>query len=96
MSDTPDQSVPSEILFVVTEADKGGYVAQAIGTGIVTEVDELTGLRSMVRDAVACHYPSPRPDPRPFASTSSAMRSSPHESAPAPGRLRQAPIEKLS
>ena len=46
----------TEILFVVEEAAEGGYVARAIGASIVTEADDLDGLRIAVREAVRCHY----------------------------------------
>jgi hypothetical protein len=46
----------TEILFVVEEAEEGGYVAHAVGASIVTEADDLAQLRTMVRGAVRCHY----------------------------------------
>ena len=46
----------SELVFVVDEAPEGGYVARAVGAAIVTEADDLDGLRAQVRDAVRCHF----------------------------------------
>lgn len=46
----------SEVVFVVEEAPEGGYVARAVGASIVTEADDLDGLREQVRDAVRCHF----------------------------------------
>jgi hypothetical protein len=46
----------TEILFIVEEAEEGGYVAHAVGASIVTEADDLAQLRTMVREAVRCHY----------------------------------------
>ncbi|GBD32402.1 hypothetical protein HRbin33_01366 [bacterium HR33] len=46
----------SEILFVVEQAPEGGYIARAVGAAIVTEADDLEGLRAQVRDAVRCHF----------------------------------------
>ena len=46
----------TEIIFVVEEADEGGYIASALGVSIVTEADTLAELREMVRDAVRCHF----------------------------------------
>ena len=46
----------SEVLFLVEEAPEGGYVARAVGPAIVTEADDLDGLRAEVRDAVRCHF----------------------------------------
>jgi predicted RNase H-like HicB family nuclease len=47
----------SEIIFQV-EADEidGGYVATALGHSIVTQGETLEELRTMVRDAVRCHF----------------------------------------
>lgn len=46
----------SELVFVVDEAPEGGYIARAVGAAIVTEADDLDGLRAQVRDAVRCHF----------------------------------------
>ncbi|MFQ5705685.1 MAG: 2-oxoisovalerate dehydrogenase [Gemmatimonadales bacterium] len=46
----------SELVFVVEEAPEGGYIARAVGASIVTESDDLDGLRAQVRDAVQCHF----------------------------------------
>ncbi len=46
----------SEVVFVVEEAPEGGYVATAVGAAIITEADDLDGLRAQVRDAVRCHF----------------------------------------
>jgi hypothetical protein len=46
----------SELVFVVEEAPEGGYIAKAVGASIVTEADDLEGLREQVRDAVRCHF----------------------------------------
>lgn len=46
----------SELVFVVEEAAEGGYIARAVGASIVTEADDLEGLREQVRDAVRCHF----------------------------------------
>lgn len=46
----------TEILFIVEEAPEGGYVARAVGASIVTEADDLDGIRTEVRDAVRCHF----------------------------------------
>ena len=47
----------SEIIFEVVEDEvDGGYVATALGHGIVTQGDNLVDLRKMVKDAVRCHF----------------------------------------
>ena len=46
----------NEIIFFVTTAPEGGFMAQALGHSIFTEADDLPSLRSAVRDAVLCHF----------------------------------------
>lgn len=46
----------TELVFVVEEAPEGGYTARAVGVSIVTEADDLPGLRTAVREAVRCHF----------------------------------------
>jgi hypothetical protein len=47
---------PEELIFMVTEAEEGGYNARALGAAIFTQADDLTELRANVREAVLCHY----------------------------------------
>jgi len=47
---------PSEIIFSVQEAPEGGYQARALGYSIFTEADSLEELKTMVREAVSCHF----------------------------------------
>ena len=51
-----------EVVFVVEEAPEGGYIARALGVSIVTEADDLDGLKRQVIDAVHCHFAD---DPHP-------------------------------
>ncbi|GAA4462877.1 2-oxoisovalerate dehydrogenase E1 subunit beta [Nemorincola caseinilytica] len=46
----------NEIIFVVEESDEGGYIAKALGTGIITEAETIEELREAVKEAVHCHY----------------------------------------
>jgi hypothetical protein len=46
----------NEIIFVVEESREGGYEARALSHSIVTEADTLDEIRSMVKDAVRCHF----------------------------------------
>lgn len=46
----------SEIIFLVEEADEGGFTARAVGSSIFTEGDSLEELRRNVREAVECHF----------------------------------------
>jgi hypothetical protein len=46
----------TEIIFLIQEADEGGYTARALGESIFTEAESLEDLRNNVRSAVACHF----------------------------------------
>ena len=46
----------TEIIFIVEESIEGGFEARALPRSIYTEADTLEALRSMVRDAVQCHF----------------------------------------
>lgn len=46
----------TELIFLVEEDPEGGYNAQALGEPIFTQADNLVELRTMVRDAVQCHF----------------------------------------
>ena len=46
----------SEIIFQVEAAPEGGFTAQALGHSIFTEADSWAELRTMVREAVQCHF----------------------------------------
>lgn len=46
----------SEILFLVEEADEGGFTARAANHSIFTEADTLDELRRNVLEAVDCHF----------------------------------------
>ena len=47
---------PSKVVFEVTEAVEGGYDARALGYSIFTQGEGWDDLKSMVRDAVLCHF----------------------------------------
>jgi hypothetical protein len=46
----------SEIIFSVREAPEGGYEARALGHSIFTQAESMEELKTMIRDAVACHF----------------------------------------
>ena len=49
----------TEIIFSVRESPEGGYEARALGFSIYTQADTLDELKSMVQDAVRCHFQPP-------------------------------------
>lgn len=46
----------SEIIFSVQESPEGGYQARALGFSIFTEADTFEELKTIMRDAVSCHF----------------------------------------
>jgi hypothetical protein len=48
--------VESEIIFSVRESPEGGYEARALGYPIFTQAESMDELKTMLRDAVACHF----------------------------------------
>ena len=54
----------AETIFLVEEDLDGGYVARAIGESIFTQADTIAELKSLVRDAVQCHYPYQQERPK--------------------------------
>jgi hypothetical protein len=54
----------SEIIFEVIESSEGGYEARALGHSIFTEADSEDELKTMIRDAVRCHFEKEQDAPR--------------------------------
>ena len=46
----------SEIIFEVREAEEGSLWARALGHSIFTQGEDWNDLRTMVKDAVTCHF----------------------------------------
>jgi hypothetical protein len=46
----------NEIIFLVEDADEGGFTARALGEAIFTDGNDLDDLRKNIRDAVSCHF----------------------------------------
>ena len=46
----------NEIIFLVEDSPEGGFSARALGHSIFTVADSERELRTMVKDAVACHF----------------------------------------
>jgi predicted RNase H-like HicB family nuclease len=54
----------SEIIFEVHEAEEGGFWARALGYAIFTQGEDWDDLRTMVKDAVTCHFEKEPERPR--------------------------------
>jgi hypothetical protein len=48
--------IPREIIFDVQESTQCGYEARAVGYPIFTQADSLDELKTMLQDAVSCHF----------------------------------------
>jgi predicted RNase H-like HicB family nuclease len=46
----------SEIIFVVENADEGGFTAKALDYSIFTQAETFEELKRNVKDAVKCHF----------------------------------------
>lgn len=45
-----------EIVFLVEEAEEGGYTARALGESIFTEGKTMQELRDNIQEALDCHF----------------------------------------
>lgn len=45
-----------EIVFIVEESQDGGYFARAVDHSIFTQGNTIAELKSMISDAVRCHF----------------------------------------
>ena len=54
----------TEIIFLVEEDIDGGYIARSFSEAIFTQADDLIDLRTMVKDAVHCHFPDEQNRPK--------------------------------
>jgi hypothetical protein len=50
------KKVDNEIIFMVEESPEGGYEAHALGYSIFSEADSLEELKTVLKDAVKCHF----------------------------------------
>jgi predicted RNase H-like HicB family nuclease len=45
-----------ELVFLVEESQDGGYYARAVNHSIVTQGETIEELKTMISDAVRCHF----------------------------------------
>jgi predicted RNase H-like HicB family nuclease len=45
-----------EIIFLVHEAEEGGYYAEAVGVGIFAEGDTMDELKKSIKSGIECYY----------------------------------------
>ena len=46
----------NEIIFIIEESQEMGYEARALDFSIYTEADTIKELKTMIKDAVQCHF----------------------------------------
>ena len=46
----------NEIIFIIEESQEMGYEARALDYSIYTEADTIQELKTMIKDAVQCHF----------------------------------------
>ena len=46
----------NEIIFIIEESQEMGYEARALDYSIYTEADTIKELKTMIKDAVQCHF----------------------------------------
>ncbi|CAG1021565.1 hypothetical protein DOJK_01081 [Patescibacteria group bacterium] len=46
----------NEILFLVEQAEEGGFIAKALHESIYVQADNEEELHANIRDAIACHF----------------------------------------
>ena len=47
-----------EIIFLVEEAEEGGYTARALGESIFTEGETMQELKENIQEVLDCHFDS--------------------------------------
>jgi hypothetical protein len=52
-----------ELIFLVHEAEEGGYYAEAVGVGIFAEGDSMDDLRKSVKSGTGCYYENTKDAP---------------------------------
>lgn len=46
----------SEVIFLITESEEGGYLAKCLTESIFTEGNDMAELKENIREAVLVHY----------------------------------------
>ena len=54
----------AEILFIVEEAQEGGFTAKSVGESIFTEGNTLDELKKNIQEAVNCHFDDEKLSPK--------------------------------
>lgn len=52
-----------ELIFLIHEAEEGGYYAEAVGIGIFAEGETMAELKKSIRSGIECYYENPSEAP---------------------------------
>ena len=53
-----------EIIFLINEAEEGGFTARALGESIFTDADTMDELKTNIQEAIECHFDNPTDKPK--------------------------------
>ena len=53
-----------EIVFLINEAEEGGYTARALGESIFTEAETMEELKRNILEVLECHFDNPADKPK--------------------------------
>lgn len=53
-----------EIVFLINEAEEGGYTARALGESIFTEAETMEELKKNILEVLECHFDNPAKKPK--------------------------------
>lgn len=53
-----------EIIFLINEAEEGGFTARALGESIFTDAETMDELKTNIQEAIKCHFDNPTDKPK--------------------------------
>ena len=53
-----------EIVFLINEAEEGGFTARALGESIFTDAETMDELKKNILEAIECHFDNPSDKPK--------------------------------
>ncbi|MCE7042107.1 2-oxoisovalerate dehydrogenase [Dyadobacter sp. CY312] len=53
-----------EIIFLINEAEEGGFTARALGESIFTDAETMDELKTNIQEAIECHFDNPTDKPK--------------------------------
>ena len=59
-----EETIMTELVFIVEEDVDGGLSARAVGQSIFTEAENMDEFKRSIREAVECHFENPKDRPK--------------------------------